>query len=92
MYSLRYGTVPIVRAVGGLDDTVENWDAVTQSGNGFKFREYSAPKFLEKIYEARYAYADKKGWAKIQQNGMSVDNSWQNAARNYVELYKFASS
>jgi len=90
MYSLRYGTVPVVRAVGGLDDTVENWDAITQGGNGFKFREYSVSKFLEKIYEARYAYADKKGWTKIQQNGMSVDNSLQNAARNYVELYKFA--
>jgi starch synthase len=87
MYSLRYGTVPIVRAVGGLDDTVQNWDAVSQTGNGFKFRRFRADRLLEKIYEARFAYEDKTAWAKIQRNGMSVDNSWENAARNYVELY-----
>lgn len=87
MYSLRYGTVPIVRAVGGLDDTVENWNAVTETGNGFKFGPYRADKLLEKIYEARFAYEDKIAWAKIQRNGMSVDNSWENAARKYVELY-----
>lgn len=87
MYSLRYGTVPIVRAVGGLDDTVQNWDAVSGTGNGFKFGPYRADKLLEKIYEARFAYEDKATWAKIQRNGMAVDNSWENAARNYVELY-----
>lgn len=89
MYSLRYGTVPIVRAVGGLDDTVQNWDAVSETGNGFKFNEYRSDKLLEKIYEARFAYADKEAWAKIQRNGMAVDNSWENAARNYVELYNW---
>ena len=87
MYSLRYGTVPIVRAVGGLDDTVQNFDAVSGTGNGFKFTENRADKLLEKIYEARFAYEDKTTWGKIQRNGMSVDNSWENAARNYVELY-----
>jgi len=87
MYSLRYGTVPIVRAVGGLDDTVENFDAVSGKGNGFKFREYRADKFLEKIYEALFAYYDKEAWRKLQWNGMTADNSWQNAARKYVQLY-----
>ncbi len=89
MYSLRYGTVPIVRAVGGLDDTVQNWDAVSETGNGFKFGPFSADKLLEKIYEARFAFEDKTAWAKIQRNGMAVDNSWENAARNYVELYQW---
>jgi starch synthase len=89
MYSLRYGTVPIVRAVGGLDDTVQNWDAVTETGNGFKFGPYRADKLLEKVYEARFAFEDKAAWAKIQCNGMSVDNSWENAARMYVELYEW---
>ncbi len=89
MYSLRYGTVPIVRAVGGLDDTVQNFDAVSGTGNGFKFGPYRADKLLEKIYEARFAYEDKTTWAKIQRNGMSVDNSWENAARNYLELYNW---
>jgi starch synthase len=87
MYSLRYGTVPIVRAVGGLDDTVENFDAVNKTGNGFKFGPYRADKFLERIYEALFAYADQKTWRQIQQNGMAEDNSWENAARKYVELY-----
>jgi len=89
MYSLRYGTIPIVRAVGGLDDTVQNWDGVLETGNGFKFGPYRADRFLEKIYEALFAYGDKETWGKIQRNGMSVDNSWENAARKYVELYNW---
>ena len=89
MYSLRYGTVPIVRAVGGLDDTVHNFDAVDGSGNGFKFGPYRADKFRERIYEALFAYADPDTWRRIQRNGMSEDNSWENAARKYVELYSW---
>ena len=92
MYSLRYGTVPIVRAVGGLDDTVQNWDAVNGSGNGFKFSPYRADRFLEKIYEALFAYGDPDAWRQIQHNGMSQDNSWENAARKYVELYEWTLS
>jgi starch synthase len=89
MYSLRYGTVPIVRAVGGLDDTVQNWDAVNRTGNGFKFAPYRADRFLEKIYEALYAYGDPPTWRQIQRNGMIEDNSWENAARKYIELYEW---
>jgi starch synthase len=92
MYSLRYGTVPIVRAVGGLDDTVQNFDAVNGAGNGFKFGPYRADKFLERIYEALFDYADPQTWRKIQRNGMAVDNSWENAARKYVELYEWSRS
>lgn len=89
MYSLRYGTVPIVRAVGGLDDTVQNWDAVSRTGNGFKFGPYDAGRFLEKIYEALFAFGDQDAWRQIQRNGMTFDNSWENAARKYVELYEW---
>lgn len=92
MYSLRYGTIPIVRAVGGLDDTVQNFDAVNGVGNGFKFSEYSADKFLEKIYESLFAYYDRDAWRKLQWNGMTVDNSWENAARNYLNLYKITAN
>ena len=92
MYSLRYGTVPIVRAVGGLDDTVENFDAVAGTGNGFKFQEYDGGKFVERIYEAMYAFQDKETWATIQRNGMREDNSWENAARKYLELYSWISN
>ncbi len=87
MYSLRYGTIPIVRAVGGLDDTVQNWDAVNGSGNGFKFRPYAGDAFVESIYEAIFAFADTTAWQRLQRNGMSVDNSWENAAQKYVDLY-----
>lgn len=89
MYSLRYGTIPIVRAVGGLDDTVQNFDSVSGTGNGFKFAPYRADSFLERIYEALFAYADPDTWRTIQRNGMIQDNSWENAARKYVELYKW---
>lgn len=89
MYSLRYGTVPVVRAVGGLDDTVQNFDAVSGSGNGFKFGPFRADRFLEKIYEALFAYADTDTWRRIQKNGMGDDNSWENAARKYVRLYEW---
>jgi starch synthase len=92
MYSLRYGTIPIVRAVGGLHDTVENFDAVRSTGNGFKFREYSTDKFLERIYEALFHYHDKEAWRRLQRNGMTIDNSWQNAARKYVQLYRMTKS
>ena len=88
MYSLRYGTVPIVRAVGGLDDTIQNFDRVNGKGNGFKFNEFEADKFLEKIYEALFNYAEPDAWKRLQYNGMTEDNSWQNAARKYVSLYK----
>ena len=92
MYSLRYGTVPIVRAVGGLDDTVMTYNAVDRTGNGFKFEPYSSERFLERIYEALFAYADGDAWRQIQYNGMTVDNSWENAARKYVELYRWTLS
>jgi starch synthase len=92
MYSLRYGTVPIVRAVGGLDDTVQTYDSVNRTGNGFKFGPYRADRFLERIYEALFAYTDKDVWRQIQLNGMAEDNSWEHAARIYVELYNWTLS
>jgi starch synthase len=87
MYSMRYGTVPVVRATGGLDDTVQDFDRVRMTGNGFKFERYSAAAMLEKIEEALYCYAEPETWRTIQMNGMRVDNSWQAAAQKYLELY-----
>jgi starch synthase len=87
MYSMRYGTVPIVRATGGLDDTVQSFDAHTGSGTGFKFGPYNADALLEKIREALYFYGRPEMWRKIQLNGMAIDNSWGAAAKKYIELY-----
>ena len=88
MYSMRYGTVPIVRATGGLDDTVEQFDPANGTGTGFKFGPYEAGALLEKIREALYFYARPDDWQKIQLNGMLVDNSWTAAAKKYLELYQ----
>jgi starch synthase len=88
MYSMRYGTVPVVRATGGLDDTVKNFDPQTGKGTGFKFGPYSAAAMLEKIHEALYFYKQPEAWKKIQTNGMRTDNSWSNAAKKYIRLYE----
>ena len=88
MYSMRYGTVPIVRATGGLDDTVQHFDPRTGTGTGFKFGPYEAGALLEKIREALYFYARPDEWQKIQLNGMKVDNSWAAAAKKYLDLYQ----
>ena len=88
MYSMRYGTIPVVRATGGLDDTVQNFDPATGAGTGFKFGPYAAAAMLEKIREALYFYKQPEAWKKIQRNGMTTDNSWSNAAKNYVRLYE----
>ena len=88
MYSMRYGTVPIVRATGGLDDTVANFDPSSGKGNGFKFQEYRSAALLEKIREALYFYGNPEAWRQIQLNGMAMDNSWTAAARKYIEIYE----
>jgi starch synthase len=88
MYSMRYGTVPIVRATGGLDDTVQHYNPSNGTGTGFKFGPYDAGALLEKIREALYFYRQPQHWQKIQHNGMLVDNSWAAAAKKYIELYR----
>jgi starch synthase len=88
MYSMRYGTVPIVRATGGLDDTVQQFNPADGSGTGFKFGPYHAGALLEKIREALYFYGRPEHWLKLQHNGMTVDNSWTAAAKKYLALYQ----
>ena len=88
MYSMRYGTVPIVRATGGLDDTIQHFNPHDGTGTGFKFGPYDAGALLEKIREALYFYRQPDHWQKIQHNGMLVDNSWAAAAKKYIELYQ----
>lgn len=88
MYSLKYGTVPVVRAAGGLDDTIENFDRVTLGGNGFKFYEYDSERLLEKIREALLVYEEPGLWRALMLNGMRADYSWNASAHRYVELYQ----
>ncbi|HYX54400.1 MAG TPA: glycogen synthase GlgA [Candidatus Limnocylindrales bacterium] len=88
MYSLKYGTVPIVRATGGLDDSIEPWDAATGKGTGFKFVPYSAAQLLNTIHDAINAFRDKPNWNKLMLNGMAKDFSWTASAREYVKIYE----
>jgi starch synthase len=90
MYALRYGTVPIVRAAGGLVDTVEPWDAKSGRGTGFRFDTPDGTGLVWAIDQALAAFRDRKGWAKLMRNGMSRDFSWDRSARGYVELYRRA--
>jgi starch synthase len=87
IYSLKYGTVPIVRATGGLDDTIEPWDARTSKGTGFKFTEYNGEALLKTIKEALHAYQDQTSWQALMRNGMSKDFSWNASAREYGKIY-----
>lgn len=88
IYSLRYGTVPIVRATGGLDDTIEPWDPKTRRGTGFKFTEYTGDALLLTIRAALAAYNDELGWQALMRNGMAKDFSWNSSAREYVKIYE----
>jgi starch synthase len=88
MYSLKYGTVPIVRATGGLDDTIEPWDPASGKGAGFKFSAYSGVALLNCIHEALRAFKDQANWKKLMLNGMKKDFSWTASAREYVKIYE----
>ena len=88
IYSLKYGTVPIVRATGGLDDTIDPWDPRTKKGTGFKFVEYTGEALLRTIHQAMQVYRDQVSWQRLMRNGMSKDFSWRVAAREYVRVYE----
>src|SRR5512133_2538181 len=88
IYSLRYGTVPIVRATGGLDDTIENWDPVSRRGTGFKFAEYTGEALLTALRAALLAYRDQPNWQILMRNGMAKDFSWTASAREYVKVFE----
>ncbi len=88
IYSLKYGTVPVVRATGGLDDTIEPWNRRTGKGTGFKFAEYTGEALLTTIKEALVAFQDQTSWQTLMRNGMMKDFSWNASAREYVKIYE----
>ncbi|MGC2447538.1 MAG: glycosyltransferase, partial [Candidatus Sulfotelmatobacter sp.] len=88
IYSLKYGTVPIVRATGGLDDTIEPWNPRTGKGTGFKFTEYNGESLLLTIKEALQAFRDQTSWQALMRNGMNKDFSWNASAREYGKVYE----
>lgn len=86
MYSMRYGTVPIVRATGGLDDTVE--DHQTGKGTGFKFEQYDPKELLKAVQRAVAVFRKPEEWKKLMRNGMAQDFSWEHSAKKYISLYR----
>jgi starch synthase len=90
MYSLKYGTVPIVRATGGLDDSIEPFDVEHGTGTGFKFKEYTGEALLFAVRQALHHYMDERIWKRIQLNGMGKDFSWKRPAAEYAKLYEAA--
>jgi starch synthase len=88
MYSLRYGTVPVVRKTGGLADAVQQWDADNQTGTGFLFEEYSAAAFSGALHLALETFRDQLAWRRLVLNGMAQDFSWDRQVTKYVSLYR----
>ncbi|MCK8817323.1 glycogen synthase GlgA [Natroniella sulfidigena] len=87
LFSLRYGTIPIVRETGGLNDTIQSYNEITGEGNGFSFSNYDADDLLYTIRQAMLIYHQPKIWNKLVKRAMRSDYSWQNSAQEYVELY-----
>jgi starch synthase len=87
IYSLKYGTVPVVRATGGLDDTIEEWNRERGTGTGFKFEGLLAKDLLAAIDRALEAFKDRKAWKRLMRNGMARNYGWEQPAREYLEVY-----
>jgi starch synthase len=87
MYSMRYGTVPVVHAVGGLADTVEEFDVLTRRGTGFTFQGYEPAEMLGALRRALAIHRQPELWAALQEKGMSRDFSWRISADGYDQLY-----
>jgi starch synthase len=88
MYSLAYGTIPVVRATGGLDDTIRQFNPETGAGNGFKFVEATAAGLLASLRAAVELYRQPERWAQLVQNAMACDYSWDRSAREYEQCYR----
>ena len=90
LISLRYGTIPIVRATGGLADTIDDWDPVRQTGNGFVFTAYDHWDLYAQVVRAVETFRQPSLWRRLQANAMATDVSWANSAEKYVGLYRSA--
>ncbi len=88
IYSLLYGTPPIVRATGGLEDTVQEWNAETRTGTGFKFEGLDPQDLLASLRRAFVAFQDTASWQQLQRNGMAQDFRWKKPAKEYVSVYE----
>jgi starch synthase len=90
MYSLRYGTVPIVHAVGGLADTVRPYTPRARRANGFRFYEPTEDALVRAVQQAVRVYRDCEAWQRLMRQGMAANHSWETSAREYVKVYRRA--
>ena len=90
LYSLKYGTVPVVRGVGGLEDTITDYTKSPDKGTGFKFHDYSSAAMLDAIKRATAVYEDKEAWLKLIERSMDEDFSWDKSAQEYAAVYNKA--
>ncbi|MFN8626489.1 MAG: glycogen synthase GlgA [Candidatus Binatia bacterium] len=88
IYSLRYGTIPVVRATGGLADTVTDYDPASGNGTGFAFVEYSGAALSACVDRALHTYGRPEAWLSLVRNAMQADFSWERSARAYIDLYR----
>jgi len=88
LYSLRYGTIPIVRATGGLADTISDYDIERDRGTGFAFKNYAAADMMAAIERALIIFADSERWRRLMIRAMEQDWSWEGSARQYLKLYR----
>ena len=88
LYCLRYGTVPVVRATGGLDETIQEYDPQTGEGTGFKFSGYTPAELLGGIQRALALNQDQEAWKALVRKNMTLDFSWDSIAPKYLELYE----
>ncbi len=90
LYSLKYGTIPIVRETGGLADTIINFNPKTGEGTGFVFRDYSSQALYKAVARAVRTFKNQVQWKKLMGNAMAQDFSWEASAEKYAELYQKA--
>lgn len=90
LYSMKYGTVPIVRAVGGLYDSVKEFNPINGTGTGFMFEKYKPEELLKAVRKAVSVFKDKEKWEKLMKNCMKEDFSWEKSAKKYIKLYELA--
>ncbi len=88
LYSLKYGTIPIVRATGGLKDSVEEYDPSTRKGTGFLFGPFADRALLRALDRALNLYRMEKEWTHLMRSAMAADFSWNRATHEYSELYR----
>jgi starch synthase len=88
LYAMKYGTIPVVRATGGLKDSVTQYDRAAKTGTGFLFEQFDKASFLEAVDNAISIYRQKEAWTRLMRNAMKADFSWNSSGKKYEAVYR----